>query len=192
MTTYFTSDTHFGHAGMLSPRMGRPRPFSSREEHDEHLVAAWNNRVRPTDRVFHVGDFAYGCSRAYAEDVFRRLNGRKFLVVGNHEQRGLQMEWAAPPIQAGMIHVRDPGMPRAQRVWLSHYAHRTWEGARQGVIHLYGHSHGSLPGTALSCDVGVDACGYRPVTLPEIYEALAENRRLEEAAGVVAAMSEAA
>jgi hypothetical protein len=42
VTTYFTSDTHFGHAGMLSDRMGRPRPFGSREEHDEHLLSAWN------------------------------------------------------------------------------------------------------------------------------------------------------
>lgn len=192
MTTFFISDTHFGHNGMLSDRMHRPRPYASREEMDEAQVGFWNNRIRPDDTVWHLGDFAYGCSRSYAEDVFRRLNGRKYLVIGNHEQRGMQMPWAAPPIQAGMVHVQDPGMPRAQAIWLSHYAHRTWDGARKGVVHLYGHSHGSLPGTALSLDVGVDAWAYRPVTLPEIFEALEENRRREEGDGIVGALSEAA
>lgn len=42
-------------------------------------------------------------------------------------------------------------------------------------IHLFGHSHGNLPGTATSTDVGVDCFEYRPVTLDEIRVRLAEN-----------------
>jgi calcineurin-like phosphoesterase family protein len=45
----------------------------------------------------------------------------------------------------------------------------------RGDIHLYGHSHGTLPGTAASTDVGVDCFDYRPVTLAEIRVRLAEN-----------------
>lgn len=44
------------------------------------------NRIRPEGTVWHLGDFAYGFSRSYAEDMFRHLNGRKFLVIGNHDQ----------------------------------------------------------------------------------------------------------
>lgn len=45
----------------------------------------------------------------------------------------------------------------------------------RGDIHLYGHSHGTLPGTATSTDVGVDCFGFRPVTLAEIRVRLTEN-----------------
>jgi calcineurin-like phosphoesterase family protein len=44
-----------------------------------------------------------------------------------------------------------------------------------GDLHLYGHSHGSLPGTAARTDVGVDCFEFRPVTLDEIRVRLAEN-----------------
>lgn len=39
----------------------------------------------------------------------------------------------------------------------------------------FGHSHGTLPGTAASTDVGVDCFGFRPVTIDEIRTRLAEN-----------------
>jgi calcineurin-like phosphoesterase family protein len=45
----------------------------------------------------------------------------------------------------------------------------------RGDIHLYGHSHGSLPSTSASTDVGVDCFDFRPVTLNEIRVRLAEN-----------------
>ncbi|KRP89238.1 hypothetical protein AOQ73_26835 [Bradyrhizobium pachyrhizi] len=34
---------------------------------------------------------------------------------------------------------------------------------RRGAIHVYGHSHGKLPGNGASCDVGVDRWDFRPV-----------------------------
>ena len=59
MTVWFTADTHFGHGGAL----GRfKRPFRSVDEMDEALVARWNERVRHTDEVWHLGDFAYRAS----------------------------------------------------------------------------------------------------------------------------------
>jgi hypothetical protein len=45
----------------------------------------------------------------------------------------------------------------------------------RGDLHLYGHSHGTLPGTAASTDVGVDCFGFRPVTLDEIRVRQTEN-----------------
>ena len=59
-----------------------------------------------------------------------------------------------------------------QRIFLCHYGMRTWPGAHRGALHLYGHSHGTLPGNAQCTDVGVDCWAFRPVTLPEIREVL--------------------
>jgi calcineurin-like phosphoesterase family protein len=47
-------------------------------------------------------------------------------------------------------------------IFMSHYAHRVWEGSHKGIIHLYGHSHGTLEGVeeekpwGKSKDVGID------------------------------------
>lgn len=192
MTTYFTSDTHFGHQGMLSDRMHRPRPFGSREEHDEALIAAWNNRVRATDRVFHLGDFAYGCSMKHAEAIFARLNGHKTLCRGNHEARGEKLGWQGGVADVMALSVQDIGMPKSVDVWLSHYAHLTWRDSHRGRLHLYGHSHGSIPPTARAADVGVDCWQFRPVTVPEILELLSDVAAREAGDAAAAALAEAA
>jgi hypothetical protein len=71
------------------------------------------------------------------------------------------------------VFVQDPGMPKPQALWVSHYAHRVWPNFWHGDLHLYVHSHGSLPGTRTSEDVSVDCWDWRPVTLGEILERMA-------------------
>ncbi len=66
------------------------------------------------------------------------------------------------------LEVKDSDDPRTPPVVLSHYAFRVWNRSHHGAIHLYGHSHGNLPGDSQSCDVGVDCWGFFPVTLDEI------------------------
>lgn len=190
--TYFVSDTHFGHAGMLSDRMPRPRPFASVEEMDEAMVALWNNRIRPDDRVFHLGDFAYGCSMKHAKAVFSRLNGRRTLIRGNHEARGDRLPWEGGIHDVLRLTVQDRGMPAPVDLWLSHYAHLSWPDSYKGRLHLFGHSHGAIPATSRSCDVGVDYWAFRPVTVPEIQELLSDVARQEGGPVAAAALAEAA
>jgi calcineurin-like phosphoesterase family protein len=49
---------------------------------DEFMVAAWNERVRPTDKVYHLGDVVINRK---ALGIMRRLNGDKVLIRGNHD-----------------------------------------------------------------------------------------------------------
>ena len=161
MATFFTADTHFGDAHILRRRGAA---FADLAEHDEALVALWNETVGPEDEVWHLGDVAHGASRARCADLFARLNGVKRLVRGNHDtRRVLDLPWAEPPVESARITVADPSGP--QRLYLAHYAHRAWPGLWRGVRHLYGHTHAALADTRRSCDVGVDAWGYRPVGL---------------------------
>lgn len=173
--TFFSADHHFGHRGILSPRMQASRPFATVAEQDETLVACWNAVVRPDDVVWHLGDFAHRCTPEHALKVFRRLNGRKHLIRGNHDELAEALPWDGPARDVAHLHVRDPGMGEARGVWLSHYAHRVWPRMHRGDLHLHGHSHGSLPGTEASLDVGVDCWDWMPVTLDRILERLAEN-----------------
>jgi calcineurin-like phosphoesterase family protein len=160
---YFTSDTHFGHAKVIQYSN---RPFSNVEEMDETLIANWNNRVSATDTIYHLGDFSF--SRTPAK-YFDRLNGNKILIRGNHDPRTTTcLPW-------GAIHSLYEFKSEGHNIVLCHYSMRVWNKSRYGAIQLYGHSHGMLPGTTQSADVGVDCWNYAPVTLDEIIERLRTN-----------------
>jgi len=177
MRVFFTADTHFGDDHILRQRGAR---FESIEAHDEALIARWNETVGPGDAVWHVGDFAAHADRAYCAAVFDRLNGVKRLVRGNHDsKRVLALAWADPPVESARLTARD-GAGGLCRLFLAHYAHRAWPGLWRGTRHLYGHTHGTLEDTRCSCDVGVDAWDYRPVTLPEIVARQESATRLPE------------
>jgi hypothetical protein len=128
---FFTSDSHVGHRGILSPRMHIPRVFASIQDHDETLVARWNAVVRPEDTVWHLGDFAYRCSEAYARSIFSRLNGRKYLVRGNHDRLGARLPWNGPVVDVAHVVVPDPCSCRSRPMAWS--AQRTTPGT--GVTH---------------------------------------------------------
>jgi calcineurin-like phosphoesterase family protein len=155
---WFTADTHFGHEAI---RRHCNRPFASVEEMDDALIDRWNSCVRPKDTIWHLGDFAWN----NAADYLDRLNGNIFLCLGNHDKVSLLRR--LPFAGIFDVHlVRWEG----HRFFVSHYAHRTWPDSRIGAMHLYGHSHGRLPGIGRSMDVGVDteAGAYAPWSAGEI------------------------
>lgn len=89
---FFISDTHFGHANMLNFTNydgTRMRPFNSIEELDELMIENWNKLVKPTDKVYHLGDVCYKCGNR--DEIMRRLNGDKVLIKGNHDKD--QLRW---------------------------------------------------------------------------------------------------
>lgn len=79
--TFFTSDTHFGHANIIKLCN---RPFKDVEEMNEKLIENWNKVVSEDGTVFHLGDFAFGGSGLW-NSVIPRLNGQIYLIIGNHE-----------------------------------------------------------------------------------------------------------
>ena len=83
---FFISDTHFGHANMLNFLNydgTRTRPFDSIEEVDELMIQNWNEMVKKEDKIYHLGDVAFGQS---FDKVMPRLNGTKVLIKGNHDR----------------------------------------------------------------------------------------------------------
>jgi calcineurin-like phosphoesterase family protein len=85
-TTFLVSDTHFGHektCTVFTKQDGSLlRPFSCAEEMDEFMIKAWNERVRPNDKVYHLGDVVI--NRKFLH-ILGRLNGDKVLIRGNHD-----------------------------------------------------------------------------------------------------------
>src|SRR5204863_8850279 len=80
MTTFFTSDTHFGHGGALGLYR---RPFSSVAAMNEAMVERWNESVGPDDVVWHLGDFAIRQRPRVVAELLARLHAHKHLVTCN-------------------------------------------------------------------------------------------------------------
>ena len=158
MAIFFTSDTHFGDHRTLNIHK---RPFASVAEMDTALIAAWNAAVGEGDEVWHLGDFARKLSDVPA--LLGRLTGRKHLVRGNNDDPAI----GGVP---GWESVRDYHEMEldGRRVVLCHYPFRSWNGQHRGALNLHGHSHGKLKPMPRQFDVGVDARGFRPVTLSDL------------------------
>ena len=85
-SVFLVSDTHFGHKGVChftrNDGVTKLRPWDTPEEMDEAMVKAWNERVKPADKVYHLGDVVINRK---ALKIMHRLNGDKVLIRGNHD-----------------------------------------------------------------------------------------------------------
>jgi len=107
---FLTSDTHFGHAGVChftrEDGVTKLRPWNDPDEMDEEMIRRWNDRVRPSDKVYHLGDVVIN---RRALKTLSRLNGDKVLIRGNHdifrdeEYREYFRELRAYHVMNGMI-----------------------------------------------------------------------------------------
>lgn len=166
---HYTSDTHWGHRNIIKysnridPATGRQFDLTPEgvEKMDELMIANWNAVVAPDDDVYHLGDFAMG--KTAVPNIVRRLNGNIHFIWGNHDSdqvRNLDCWASSQPY----LEVKDQG----QHLVLCHYAMRVWNKSHYDAIMLYGHSHGSLPGTNQSLDVGMDCWDLAPTNLEKI------------------------
>ena len=126
-SVFLVSDTHFGHMGVCrftrNDGVTKLRPWDSPEEMDEAMIRAWNERVKPTDKVYHLGDVIIN-RRAFS--TLARLNGDKVLIRGNHdifrddEYRQYFRELRAYHVVEGMIFSHIP-LHSDKRHWALNY-----------------------------------------------------------------------
>ena len=85
-SVFLVSDTHFGHTGVCrftrNDGVTKLRPWDDADEMDEEMVRRWNDKVRPNDKVYHLGDVVINRK---ALSIMHRLNGDKVLIRGNHD-----------------------------------------------------------------------------------------------------------
>jgi len=165
MERWFTSDTHFRASNIIELQS---RPYTDVIEMEDDIVAKWNEAVKPGDIVYHLGDFAMprGDEKAKIQELFKRLNGQKHLICGNHDYQNpfiKNLGWAwVGDIKSISID--------GHSIFLCHYPMLAWNGSMTGSWHLHGHTHGLMKqhSTWLKEDVGVDVHGYKPVSYEEV------------------------
>lgn len=166
MKLWFTADTHFGHKAIIAYES---RTFRSVAAMDETIVKNWNSVVGKHDVVWHLGDFSFCDPAGYVA----QLNGKICLCLGNHDHRRLTQIKRC----ISVIHEAVQVEVRGTKIWLSHYAHRTWPSKPYGSIHLYGHSHGKLAPEPSSMDVGVDTNDFKPYSADQVLKLLLTQRQ---------------
>ncbi len=190
MTTFFISDTHFGHANIIR---FCDRPFADVEEMNAALIENWNAVVSDDDTVYHLGDVALGKWVEW-DGILSQLNGYKILVVGNHERifkgeseknrRRFAIEY---PKWFEEIHhnIRGLELANGTKVNLSHFPYEAdhMEKARhmdarlidRGVPLVHGHTHldqiiSHSRAGSIQIHVGADAHNYAPITEQQVID----------------------
>jgi calcineurin-like phosphoesterase family protein len=159
---FLISDTHFGQESIIG---FCGRPFASAEEMDEAMVERWNKLIRPCDHVYHLGDVAM---RRQALNIVQRLNGKKRVLLGNHDIYEAKYYFAAGFQKVGAVRVMD-------NMILTHIPiHPGSLGRFLGNIHGHLHERPSPPGMYLN--VCVERINYAPVSLEEAKRVLLKRK----------------
>ena len=180
MTLWFISDTHFGHANILTFKhedgtLLRPG-FVNVAEMDEFMIHKWNTTVKPADHVYHLGDVAMKKENL---QTVKKLNGHKRLIMGNHDIYHVK-DYMEVGFEKIMAHRRFADM-----VFTHFPVHPRSIG---GKANVHGHTHSNwTPDPVVGPDreqkvrilpyinVSVEMINYTPVSLGWIEE---EVRRL--------------
>ena len=80
---YFTADMHFGHRAIITMQN---RPFESVEEMNRVLLQNFNAVVQKDDTVYIIGDICHHMKIEDADNLIKKLNGKKYLIRGNHDK----------------------------------------------------------------------------------------------------------
>jgi len=159
----FIADLHLSHQNMATRR-----GFSSVEEHDEHIIAKWNDVVSKRDVTYILGDVTMEKKSPYA--LLDKLNGRKHVVMGNHDRR--------QDVEALLKHVDSvAGMVQYKGIILTHCPIHPMELDYRFPKNIHGHIHDKqvmlgglpieIPDERYIC-VSCERVNYTPRTLEEL------------------------
>ena len=198
--TWFTSDTHFSHPSILyfhpKRRMAagialeelQADKKTAIEKHDEWLIDLWNKTIKKQDNIYILGDFCLG-NRERTEQILKRLNGKKYLIRGNHDKscKGLEnyFEWVGDIKEAKFTHNQYDFIKEGETfaVEMCHFPMLSWNRRPHGTCHLHGHCHSSIcdfntKSMELRVDVGLDTplANYGFISLETVYDKMCEIR----------------
>jgi len=163
MKRFVIADTHFGHENIIKYES---RPFKSADEMDAELIKLWNSTVSKDDLVYVLGDFTLSRKMNVIKNLVNALNGRKILIMGNHDTRkpkdyiecGFEVATRKPMmVEPGVILMHEPFVDSS--LIASNY------------IYFFGHVHANktIMDDYDNCIcVSVERINYRPLNLDQL------------------------
>ena len=180
---FFTSDTHFFHSNIIKYC---DRPFQNVHEMNETIVKNWNETVPSDAVVFHLGDVSLGAIPKVLNDLLWKLNGTKYLIIGNHEKDALGKEYIREH-WTGIYDIAEIFVPddeityKEQHIVMCHYPMIAWNAGHRGSWQLFGHVHGGLSNKGeikhgvSQMDVGVDCHDFYPISYQQVKEIITKQ-----------------
>ena len=168
---WFTADYHQGHHSIIKHTNRHELGFANIEEHDQWLLNDVHNKyIKKKDRVYILGDLSLA-KRKEAEKFIMKMNGQKFLVLGNHD-KNIHNSPQFSKIDK-MMDFTYRQFDLDLHIVLCHYPMISWNKSVHGSWSLYGHVHGRTKHSYLGLDVGIDndeVAQYRPINLLDVIE----------------------
>ena len=150
------SDTHFNHSNIIGYCN---RPYENASQMDWDMVEKWNSVVKPQDHVYHLGDVYMKASKGYIENLLSKLNGKKRLILGNHDNGKDQI------LQR---HFEKVFLWRNfDKFTLSHIPLRE-ENIPGNRVNIHGHIHQNPAPSKRHINVSVEQINYTPVNLDSL------------------------
>jgi calcineurin-like phosphoesterase family protein len=169
---WVTSDTHFSHENIIKYC---DRPFDNAAAMDEALIDYWNEVVKPGDLVYHLGDVCFGDYKEVHNKIWTRLNGKKRIVVGNHDDIPFLVKlgfaqkivmWRMFP-EFGLLFTHVPVDPSGLKIFVGESENKC--GTEQKRFrNVHGHIHQNPSPTPDHYNVCVEQTNYRPVNIEEL------------------------
>ncbi len=170
MNNFVTSDMHFGHENILKYCN---RPFKDVNDMNNQMIKNWNERIKPDDSVYHLGDWCFhgGIEGGKSKSSYweEQLNGKIIHIKGNHDynngvkpliniavcrfaQKELLMQHRPPSHEAEIPDFID--------YVLCGHVHEKW---KHQIMKVKGNN-------IVICNVGIDQWDFYPMKLIEIIE----------------------
>ena len=148
MNKWIVSDTHFNHKniikftgndgslirpGFTSKKTNTFVSFTDIDQHNEMLVDNWNSDIGQFDKVYFLGDFG---DISFA----KRLNGKKRLILGNHDNMTDKYDLVKyfDQIMVSRIFTTEFVRP----IMMTHYpVHKDERGRAPRYVNVHGHTH---------------------------------------------------
>lgn len=155
---YFIADLHIDHKNIL---VYENRPFRDLDHMKEILIDNWNSTVKKKDYIWVLGDFCFG-NQALVKSVVSRLNGRIFLIQGNHDGSHSYDWWR----ECGIEFYSKYPVIYDDKYILSHEP--VDEKLIGNFYNIHGHTHSKHHPHRRYINVSVEAVNYRPINFRNI------------------------
>lgn len=177
---YVISDQHFYHKNMAKYR----GCFTSVEEMNNYIITKHNETIKKDDVVIFLGDYSFKKSKI--KKLNEKLNGNKYLVIGNHDDINLIKDYE----KTGFLGIFISDV-KIDNMILSHYPKNDeFEDLEDKIVHkqvllkefnkekyinYHGHVHEYNYQDNRYINVSVENINYKPVLIKKTSEKKQQN-----------------
>lgn len=138
MKKFITSDLHFYHKNIIKFCPETRGHFDDHDQMTVWMAEQWNSQVSSEDLTYILGDVSWANATKTAE-LLNTLNGKKILIVGNHDYRLVKDEKFRRCFEE-IHHIHNTTVD-GTRVVMCHFPMIYWDQSARGSVMLHGHLH---------------------------------------------------